>query len=705
MERKRPFLLSSRESPKSKMLKIDESATLRTSTIDLAIPISSYKRDDDDNNNTRNRFKKSSLRVSGDIDLTYPFWNDREDQTLNPPLVNPPLYDNKGYLDIKMSPPLSVKNDSLSLNFVSPLSLQNNDLIVSIDENSPIVLSGGKISLSVGNGLRVESNSLIINSNDNVFSYLNGVLNVKTSKPIEVTQDGISINIDNTIFEISNNMLKFKLNFPFSIDNGLKLMYDVNSLEINTSNQLAIKYEDPIKISSTGVGLNYNSDDFNLNSSQLSIKTVAPLSSSLNGITLNFNSEIFEINNSNLSIKFISPIKVSSSGVYLDFDQNSISMNQSISVNIDPDGGLQSTNSGISIKLANLSGLKISNAGISCNYGQGLKDGTGGTITVKTTYPLNVSDAGIGLNIGKGLELNGSFLRVKTGSGINYDADGGLQFQYSIGRGLEISGSYLRVKNGNGITSDTSTGISVNYDVPLTISSGKLTLAYDSNSLKVENGKLAILNNPTYNFVYAEYGSEAFNSFCQVFVPGVAWNQCRVRPFITLAWMGSTVSGILRMKLVSSDFNNATTSTPIKIGMVFDPLQDPSLVQTPVVTSKYPNENSTLDKMRPSNYYINNAINFYDLSGSPWFVDTDRMKWYYTTSFKPDKSGSFANLLESKIYMTSMIHRTRAVLYFMIHILTESSGGSFFDPKDSSKEIYIIDVPFTYSGLKVNASP
>lgn len=717
MERKRPFLLSTRGSSKSKMMKTDESASSHSSTIDLAIPGTTFDHVINIDNHTL-----KSIKISGDIDLTYPFWNDRDDQTLNPPLVNPPLYDNNGYLDIKLSPPLNVVSDKLSLGIDNSLTVTSNLLAVKFSNTSPFTVLNDGISIVTGNGLIINNNSLLVTALESQFEFENKKLKLilDLNGPLVFDNNGLTINVGNGIlisnksisldvnlnaFKFDGNILNinFNTNSPFLADSngininigqGLQITNSKMELQVSPTmfkfigNQLHLLFNSlsPLKADQDGINietgyglqvvnnllmLNASNSTFDSSNNVLDIKVVSPLIKSVNGISLNTSNECFSISNNMLNVRVVEPISISGNGLKLNINSDSLSASTTLSVNINNSGGLIASN-GISIKTPSLSGLKVDNTGIYVSCGNGLQFNSTGDLTLKVENPISLNSSGA-------LTLNTSL-------------------------GLQISGSNLRVKVGNGVQVD-GTGINVKCAAPLNASSGTLNLDYDNSTLGILNGKLTVINNPTYNFVYAEYGSEAFNSFCQVFVPGVAWNQCRVRPFITLAWMGSTVSGILRMKLVSSDFNNATTSTPIKIGMVFDPLQDPSLVQTPVVTSKYPNENSTLDKMRPSNYYINNAINFYDLSGSPWFVDTDRMKWYYTTSFKPDKSGSFANLLESKIYMTSMIHQTRAVLYFMIHILTESSGGSFFDPKDSSKEIYIIDVPFTYSGLKVNASP
>lgn len=709
MERKRPFLLSSRESPKSKMMKIDESATSRSSTVDLAIPITRFNSD---------KSLLKSIKISGDIDLTYPFWNDREDQTLNPPIVNPPLFDNNGHLDIKLISPLYVKNKGLAIRFVGPIKSDiDNNLTLGIDNQCPLIVENGNLSLKIGDGVKVENNSLTLDVSNNDFDFSNQTLNIKTLTPIISTPLGIKLHFNENIFRIVNE--------------------------------------------------------------KLDLNVVSPLINSVNGIKIQLDTNVFENSNA-LSIKTISPLNIGNNGIFINVDNQSIESGSNLSIKLNQISGIEKHTDGIRIKLSNNSGLSLSVDGLSCNLGKGLEVTSANDISVKYQSPLYIDSNGIGLLTGNGLEITSTSIQTKIGAGLMYNDDGSLQFGYQIGRGLELftdnsntylrlklgeaitfddnggikleyligigleinnasDGKYLRIKAGTGLTfgsdrsirfrysfgngletsgdtlqikvqsngglSRNSDGIGINCVSPLNINSNSLQLLYDDTSFKVEQGKLMLVNNPTstYNFVYAEYGSESFGTLIPVF-GGKTTNSCKMRPFITLSWMGSTVTGIFRAKIINGECPNMLSSDPIKFGIILDAKSDTQLGQSPKVTAMYPDSPNTIDKVTPSNHYIQYSRTYDELmSNRPTFFDSSDLKWVTISNFIPGKVGSFGNLSESKLYLSTLTYKDRVVLYFVIDI---SGGNTFFDTSsDSNKQILIIDVPFFYSGLKANVSP
>nr|UAJ21429.1 fiber protein [Duck aviadenovirus] len=710
MERKRPFLLSSRGSPKSKIPKIDDSSS--HSTIDLIIPKTVLNHE-----NRKNAFQ--SIKISGDIDLTYPFWNDREDQTLNPPLVNPPLYDNKGYLDIKISDPIIVKNDKLDLNFDYPLVLNMSKLALEIDSSSPIYVSNNGISLKIGNGLKVESNILKSNVDENVFKFYLSKLFLKLNSNGSIVSDSNGLRIS------TNNGIKID-------NNSLCLNYNTDSFEIlNNLLNLKVDSNSPLTILPSG----------------LAVQTGSGIQILDNKLQVNI-SDMFYDNNGKLDLKTNLPLNSSNNGIILEIDTNTLTINNALSVKIDAEGGLSSSSDGLSLKLSNNSGLALSNSGLSINYGNGLHYDNG-KISIKLNSPLYFNSSGeLALNSGSGLSINGSSLQVNTnsnggiydqnglsiklptssglvldstglyvdcGDGIEINSNkvtlklsnplkidsGNLSLNYSVG--LQLSGKNLRVKPGNGIITDGQ-GVSVNCSAPLNVNTGKLELNYDSNFFNVDSsGNLTFIPNPSYNFVYAEYGLESFGTVVPVF-GGKTTNSCKMRPFITLSWLGSTVTGIFRAKIINGECPNMLSSDPIKFGIILDAKSDTQLGQSPKVTAMYPDSPNTIDKVTPSNHYIQYSRTYDELmSNRPTFFDSSDLKWVTISNFIPGKVGSFGNLSESKLYLSTLTYKDRVVLYFVIDI---SGGNTFFDTSsDSNKQILIIDVPFFYSGLKANVSP
>ncbi|UIY90558.1 fiber [Duck adenovirus 2] len=685
--------------------------------------------------------KKTRSTPSKEIDLTYPFWSDNNNTppVINPPLVKPPLFDDNGFLNIKTSDPVRVVNGAVSVVYDDTLTLDRGNLSVKIDPNGPIQDTPNGITLNLGNGLEEDQ-----------FGYV--TLKVQHDQPIDVSSGGIGINYDDESISTTEGLngekqLSVKLaNGPVIIDKasgGLTLDLDDSLLFDQDGLGVVVNPNGPLNVDGDGVDIDFDTNTLTLVSNSVSQNSIAvkldsssclakgpdglklavdtPLTVSSSTLGLNL-SDSFENTTGTLDIKTQSPLYKNSNGVGILYDEDSLvlmqsSNSQAISVKLDPASCLIRNNDGLGVKLS--SPLQIDSTT------QNLKllvsdtfNTTNNNLELKVQSPISQNSNGLQLAFNNTMTLsNGSLgLKINPAGGL-IARNGGLSIQVPTacglvvnnngiavnpGKGLELNGSYLRCKLGNAILFDTNERIALNYSAPFGITSdNKLKLNYNTSQFNIVSGSLSIIQNPLSNLAYAEYGTESFTDGITIYVPGKTWNSCIARPFVTLSWLGSTVSGVLRMKIRSSEWQNTNPNDPIKFAFVLDTTNGNLFInQSPNLRRKYPNDVSTLNKVRPSNAYVTYSSPFSSLFNT--FLEKSQMNWYSESSFKPYKSGNMqgTNFTESKLYWTTLTDSGDCILYFLIDIGT-SSNDFFSNPKDG-KEITLVDVPFFYSGLKIN---
>lgn len=199
-------------------------------------------------------------RDSKKINLLYPFNEDASlPNSINPPLIRSPLFDDQGYLSVNVSPPLIASN-SVSLTFDDSLTVRDNKLSVNTDSTSPLSITSTGIGINVSDPIEVSSNSLTIR--------------IDNTSPIYISSNGISIKVDSPIYITPTFHLGIRVSNPLSISNN-SLTISTNSSLSTSGNSLGVNINPNTALStdSQGLKLNFDSNTLSVSSNTLSVNS------------------------------------------------------------------------------------------------------------------------------------------------------------------------------------------------------------------------------------------------------------------------------------------------------------------------------------------------------------------------------------------------------------------------------------------------
>ncbi|BCZ16711.1 fiber protein [Aviadenovirus bubonis] len=615
--------------------------------------------------------RRATETASEQLDLVYPFWYAPDVITqITPPFLDPdgPLYNNEGKLSIRLQQPIAEINKSVGL-------LMDNTLGVNRDGQLGLKVSSGQGIQVTAEGLSVmtDNKSITFNENGQI------QVHVDSEGPLEVTDEGLNVKVDTTTIEVDDSWkLAVKLDPQEPIDSGPE------GLRLNIDDTMLVAEDSDTGLYELGVHLNAE----------------GPITADTNGLDLEIDPKSLQNEQINgataLAVKLVPDggLITTESGIKTNVDNTSVLIdNNTLKVKLTTNGGLSAPGTGLKV---NVDDQSISN--------------NNGTLEVKLDPAGHIKKGASGLSV------NSDIVEVDP-TGPIYKTSNGLNLRVEENSGLEIiseparddtfaeSAYALSTKLGNGLTV-ASESITVTASPPLTVTSSGVGLEYDESAFTVQNNKLALIKNPNPfpEICYAEFGDPANNQGNMAFYENVTWNKCVVRPFITLTWLGSTVVGMMKLKVISSDFelNSTAEKPPIVFSFVLD--TEGQLAQSPKITKKVPDTQATLNRIRPSNLYINDSVAFSTLQTSPYFVKPAQLKWFTPITFKPKKTGEYQDLKLSTIRISSMTVEDRAILYFHVEIdANYAAGTSFFKPPSSDKILECVEISFSYSGLRLTS--
>ncbi|UKS51810.1 fiber [Falcon aviadenovirus A] len=511
--------------------------------------------------------------------------------------------------------------------------------------------------------------------------------------PFVDTTTGLYVNGFRLGIRYANPLSTWNGTLGLRIGDGLKL---VNGVLTSTSTIAELTADSPLAISNNTLSLKYtNGLDVSDGNLTLKLKPDGVLSNSSDGLQLNLGNGLQNYQNA-VRVK-----TASASAVTL--DENGIGIRYSHGLTVQDN----------SLQLLVVSPITVSSEGVSLRTGEGLTKNDSNQLVVQVKSPISLSSEGIGLAVGEGITTNerGIALLVEPNTALAV-TDAGLKFM--PGKALTYDGNAASVK----LTSRS--GLKVNTDNGLGIHFGMGTQAAESdgsimvksvapigldergvylktgNGLSVDSqGRLqAEIPPPMSPVTFAEFGSETLSKAYTTYVSGISLvNRNYVRPFVSLTWTGTMVSGILRLRIKNSDFQDSV-SGDIKISFVLDPMQTSSNTSMRIF-KQVPNDQTTLNKIRPSNMYINHSLSYSELV-SRGFLDTGDLKWYTTSKFGPSKT-NVDQAYESDFYLSTLYDEAYAnvILYFIVNF----KGPTNFFNKNQTRELYAIDIPFSYCGL------
>lgn len=669
-------------------------------------------------------------RKRRDFDYVYPF--DYEKVTPIPPFIRTGggLETNGITLFVKSSAPIDVDSAGVQLKIGNGLRVSTDGRLEATggyEVDAPLQVTNGRLRLQLEPDLEVRegklgiSTSLPLQSNPNLhLNFSNGLqliennLMVDISSPLTFANNAMTI-LTNDSLQISGGLLACKFN-PRSC-----ITYDAEGLKLVLKTPLAVN-NNTLQLL-TGAGLHVPSDKL-----ELHCKANSGLELGDEGI--------------GIKAKPKSGIVIGDGGIGLNIaSEGSLSDDGSgLKVITAADGGILSQRSGLTIKLAANSGMAKSEAGLAVNVktngglnvdSQGLRinlpsdgalqsDNEGLVIKLAATSGLQISADGIALKIGtngclrstaRGLEVmlsaDGNLQCTPSGIGVKLNTDGGLQntpggisAKLAENGGLKNTGSGLSLALAAQSCITTSNGMNCKVSSPIT-NNGSIALRYNTSDFTLQGEALALRSTETRDLVYASYGNEGLNAgagSCPVWPKGnTAQRNGTIRAFITLNWVGSQVNGMLRFKIVSSDFNNMNTTDPIQMCFILDPIAEIKSYSLQPITFR-PDNIITKNRVQPSNYYI--ALSKYFNLAKPGYIEPFEMStyWKYRVKIKVNKYNLTDRFCD--VYVSTLIHETRLLLYFFIDVKADPNVN-FFLPADSEKYIQSSDIFFNYAGLQL----
>lgn len=621
--------------------------------------------------------------------------------------VSAPLADFGGSLSVSTGDGLTITDSALTASVQAPLVFKTG--AISIDTSAGLYVQDGKLSLqtvapllaadaglqlSYGGTLEVQGSALDVKLKQDGGLDKTGGLNVKTGPGMEVTAAGLAPKAVPPL-QLSDDGISLKYRDPIGVDTDSLYLKIGSGLQVDESGQLAavnsaaVTASPPLSVTDGNVALAYGAG-LQLETNKLTVKAQGPISvSEALGIGLDTDLGL-EIRQDKLTVKTVAPILATGPGIALSYTD-----------------GLEVSGSALRVKLSATGALKF-DGGLAVKYNapisadaSGLKLDVAPPLRIRnnqlqmtTAFPLTVANQAITLNLDPPLR-NGTNNKLQVAVQAPMAIlNSALALRYSTDFAVESTNNSLVVKlqNDSGIDKN-HLGLKVNTTAPLNTRGNIVELKYSTQDFQLDSsGALKLL--PKFQsspFVYADYGNEGLNEKVAVFVKGKDWNTCFVRPYISVNWGGGTVNGILRMRIVGTDFANMNTTDPIQFGLVFDP--ESSITQSPPLKHVIPSEPVSLTKLQPSNFYVPYSKSFETLpyTSSELLWQLPIVVHAYTKSYK-----SFPS---STIYLSTIYKDSKVMLYFACDILLQASANFFQTP---GNEIIVVSAPFSYSGLQYN---
>lgn len=244
--------------------------------------------------------KKTKIELNGTIDLTYPFWTDTVTPTLTPPMLGGPLFDDNGFLNVRTTSPIFVKDHSIILAYDTSLTKDGGSLSVHTDSEGPITNDGNGLTINATNGIEIDE-----------FGYLV----VKTHDgPIYTDESGVYLNFNNDVFEStqnSNNMNELQLKLAqdggLSIENGLGVKCDSTLTTDQEGLGVVINEESPLTADENGLDIEYDNtltvnNDNNIYKLGVNVSQNGAIENN-NGLSIKIDTSQFEIRSNTLLLK------------------------------------------------------------------------------------------------------------------------------------------------------------------------------------------------------------------------------------------------------------------------------------------------------------------------------------------------------------------------------------------------------------------
>lgn len=379
-------------------------------------------------------------------------------------------------------------SQTLTLNTAAPFKVTGNNL--TLDYESPLNLTDNKLSLTVEDPLEAGTNGLKIRLGQGLSTDNSGALqvtavsqNLTAESPLHITNDTISLHTD----------------AGFLVDTG------THSLKLNVAEPLAVD-------STTGLGLNYDPNMFQISASaqqlQLKLPANSAITASDDGLTVqvNLGLDIGQTGQIN--------VKVEGSGG-LDFDEYG-------QLKVKKGNGITSSEtSGLTVQT--VAPLSTTAAGVRLNLGPGFQTANN-LLSLNLEAPLAISQNKLALTYSSPITVvDESELTVTVEEPLSIGQNA-IELMLAPSMTKTASGG-LSLKSSNTLVVPENAAAEVQCVQPLERSSSGVMLNYDTTTLAVENNKLKVkatpvaLNaaapiqfNTTTNNLNLNYNSSMFNT-------------------------------------------------------------------------------------------------------------------------------------------------------------------------------------------------
>lgn len=376
-------------------------------------------------------------------------------------------------------------SQTLTLNTAAPFKVTGNNL--TLDYESPLNLTDNKLSLTVEDPLEAGTNGLKIRLGQGLSTDNSGALQVTTvsqnltaESPLHITNDTISLHTD----------------AGFLVDTG------THSLKLNVAEPLAVD-------STTGLGLNYDPNMFQISPTaqqmQLKLPANSAITASDDGLTVqvNLGLDIGQTGQINL--------KVEGSGG-LDFDEYG-------QLKVKKGNGITSSEtSGLTVQT--VAPLSTTAAGVRLNMGPGFQTANN-LLSLNLEAPLAISQNKLALTYSSPITVvDDSELTVTVEEPLVIGTNA---IELSLGPSMtKTSSGALSLKSSNTLVVPENAAAEVQCVQPLERSSSGVMLNYDSNTLMIENNKLKVKTAATVEEpIYLNNGNVALRFNPYQFYPGL----------------------------------------------------------------------------------------------------------------------------------------------------------------------------------------